>query len=67
MCGKERRGEAMSDKVRLFVELSDEVSVALGMIKAKTRMSKRKIVEEALLDYIAKQGINVVQPKTWEE
>ena len=57
----------MSDKVRLFVELSEEVSVALGMIKAKTRMSKRKIVEEALLDYIAKQGINVAQPKTWEE
>ena len=60
-------GNTVSDKVRLFVELSDEVSVALGMIKAKTRMSKRKIVEEALLDYIAKQGINVVQPKAWEE
>ena len=58
-------GNTVSDKVRLFVELSDEVSVALGMIKAKTRMSKRKIVEEALLDYIAKHNISLEQPKTW--
>lgn len=50
----------------LFVQIDETISMALGIVKARTRMSKREIVEEALKDYLAKHHeISLEQPKTW--